>query len=79
MLAMILRVIFSVLAGAAVFILVFLAIFVPMLLSDIHYAPHDGQGGMSGFFLGVPVASLVALGAVPYFYFLFKRRGWFSN
>jgi uncharacterized RDD family membrane protein YckC len=79
MLAMILRVVFSVLAAAAVFILVFLAIFVPMLISDMHYAPHDGQGGMSGFFLGIPIATIAALGAGPYFYFLSKRRDWFSN
>ena len=39
----------------------FLAVFVPLLIRDIHYAPHDGQGGLGGFVLGVPVAGIAAL------------------
>jgi hypothetical protein len=61
------------------FIGVFLAIFVPLLLRDMHYAPHDGQDGMGGFFLGLPVALIAALviGATSYMW-MAKRR-WFER
>jgi hypothetical protein len=52
------------------FVVVFLAIFVPLLIRDIHYAPHDGQGGMGGFFLGLPIAALAALISI------FVSYGW---
>jgi hypothetical protein len=73
------RVIFSVLAAGVAFVLVFLAIFVPLLIHDMHIAPHDGQGGIGGFVLGIPIAVIAALGTGVYYYCLSKRRGWFSN
>ena len=73
------RIILSVIAAVVVFILVFLAIFVPMLIHDTHVAPHDGQGGMSGAFVGLPIATLAALATAPAFYLWLKRRGLFSN
>src|SRR4051812_14332822 len=58
--ATLIRAIFSVLVALAAFVVSFLVIFVPMLFLDMHYAPHDGQGGMSGFFIGIPVATIAS-------------------
>jgi uncharacterized BrkB/YihY/UPF0761 family membrane protein len=79
MAGMALRILFSFLATAAAFVIAFLAIFVPLLISDIHHAPHDGQNGLGGFVLGVPLAAVVALGAGAYYYYLANRRRWFSK
>jgi hypothetical protein len=73
------RAIISLLAALAAFVVAFLAIFVPMLLRDMHYAPHDGQGGMSGFFIGFPIATIAALVTGPICYAQAKRRNWFAK
>ncbi|AFL89220.1 hypothetical protein Terro_3194 [Terriglobus roseus DSM 18391] len=72
------RAIFSVLVALAAFVVSFLVIFVPMLFLDMHYAPHDGQGGMSGFFIGIPVATIASLLAGPLCYVHAKRKKWFA-
>jgi hypothetical protein len=56
------------------FPVVFLAIFVPMLMHDMHVAPHDGQGGMSGAFLGLPVALIAAIAMGPISYVWLTKR-----
>jgi hypothetical protein len=56
------------------FVVIFLAIFVPMLMYDMHVAPHDGQGGMSGAFLGLPVALIAAVAAGPASYVWMTKR-----
>jgi uncharacterized membrane protein len=73
------RAVLSLVAAVIAFVLVFLAIFVPMLIHDIHTAPHDGQGGLGGFVLGVPIAAMAAFATGICFYHLSKRRGWFQN
>ncbi|SDG05872.1 hypothetical protein [Terriglobus roseus] len=73
------RLLVSLVVAFAAFVVAFLAVFVPMLLIDMHYAPHDGQGGMGGFFLGVPVGAGVALVSGVAFYIRAERRNWFAN
>ena len=63
----------------AAFVIALVAVFVPMLISDMHYAPHDGQGGMGGSFLGLPTGILAAVVAGVSFYVRSKRRNLFSN
>jgi hypothetical protein len=63
----------------ATFVAVFLAIFVPLLLYDMHTAPHDGQGGMGGFFLGLPVASVVAFISGPCSFVWMSKRKWLEH
>jgi hypothetical protein len=75
----VIRIIFSLLAAAATFVFVLLVISVPILIHDTHIAPHDGQGGLSGFILGVPIAAAAAIVAGAYYYYLAERRGWFSK
>jgi hypothetical protein len=60
------------------FIFTFAAIFVPMLLYDEHVAPHDGQGGIGGFLLGLPVAALAALGFGVGGYSWTVRHRWYE-
>jgi hypothetical protein len=73
------RLVVSFFVAAITFGVAFLAIFVPLLIRDMHYAPHDGQGGMGGFFIGLPVGALSALVAGLTYYAQAKRRNWFSN
>jgi hypothetical protein len=75
----VIRIVLSLIAAFTASLLVFLAIFVPMLIHDERIAPHDGQGGMSGFFVGFPIAILVGLVVAPCFYVWITRRGSFSN
>jgi hypothetical protein len=56
------------------FPVVFLAIFVPMLMYDMHLAPHDGQGGMGGAFLGLPIALIAAIAVGPISYVWMTKR-----
>jgi hypothetical protein len=72
------RVILSLVVALTVFVVTFLAVFMPMLISDMHYAPHDGQGGMGGFFLGLPLGTLSAFVAGITYFIQAKRRNWFS-
>jgi len=72
------RAIVSLLVALAAFVVSFLVIFVTMLLRDMHYAPHDGQGGMGGFFIGIPVATIAAVVAGPVCYAQAKRRNRFA-
>jgi hypothetical protein len=71
------RALVSLLVALAAFVVSFLAIFVALLLRDMHYAPHDGQGGMGGFFIGIPVAIIAAFVAGTVYYTQAKRRKWF--
>ena len=64
--------------GFVTFVVVFLAVFVPLLVRDIHYAPHDGQGGLGGFVLGIPVAAIAALISIPAGYGWIVNRRWFD-
>ncbi len=73
------RVVISLIVALIAFIIAFLAVFIPMLISDMHYAPHDGQGGMSGFFIGLPVGAVSALVARLTYYVHAKRREWSSK
>lgn len=73
------RAIISLLVALAAFVATFLVIFVPLLLRDMHYAPHDGQGGMGGFFIGIPVATIAGLVAGPVCYAQAKHRNWFAR
>jgi len=75
----VIRVIVSFVVALTAFVIAFLAVFLPMLISDMHYAPHDGQGGMSGFFIGVPVGAISALIAGVTYYVQSKRRNWFPS
>jgi hypothetical protein len=66
-------------AALLAFVLAFLAIFVPLLLWDTHTDPHDGQGGMGGFFLGIPVALLAALATLVGVFVRATNRRWFES
>ena len=73
------RILVSVCAAVLAFVLVFLAIFAPLLLWDMHTDPHDGQGGMGGFFLGVPVAFLASLATLVGVFVRATNRSWFES
>ncbi len=73
------RILVSVCASVLAFVLVFLAIFVPLLLWDMHTDPHDGQGGMGGFFLGLPVALLASLLTLVGVFVYSTNRCWFES
>ena len=73
-----LRVLFALTMMCVTFILVFLLIFVPLLLRDMHYAPYDGQGGMGGALLGIPIAGIAALVSAPLSYSWAVKRSWFE-
>jgi hypothetical protein len=73
------RAIISLLAAFAAFVVAFLAIFVPMLLRDMHYAPHDGQGGIGGFLLGIPFGAAIGLAVGITCYVQAERRNWFAK
>ncbi len=65
--------------GIITFILTFLAIFVPMLIHDMHVAPHDGQGGMAGGLLGIAIAPIAALIGTVLAYRWVVKQGWFAG
>src|ERR1700743_3339941 len=66
-------------ASFGTFILTFLAIFIPMLIHDMHVAPHDGQGGIGGFVIGLPVAFCMAIISTVMAWRWVKKCGWFSG
>ena len=66
-------------ASLGTFVITFLAIFVPMLIHDVHVAPHDGQNGMAGFLLGVPVAFIAALIGTILVWRWVVKQGWFAG
>ncbi len=73
------RILFALCMMLVTFIFIFLAIFVPLLLYDMHIAPHDGQGGMGGAFLGLPIAAISALVMGPFSYVQASKRRWFER
>jgi len=73
------RILVSVCAAVLAFVLAFLAIFVPLLFWDMHTDPHDGQGGMGGFFLGVPVGLLASLLTLVGVFVRSTNRRWFES
>jgi hypothetical protein len=73
------RVLLSLFIAFLTFFVVFLAIFVPLLFRDMHYAPHDGQGGLGGFVLGVPIASIAAFAIGIFFLNYSKTHRWFEH
>ncbi len=77
--ATVIRGIMAIIVMVITFVAVFLVIFVPLLLYDMHTAPHDGQGGMGGFFLGLPVASIVALISGPCSFVWMSKRKWLER
>jgi hypothetical protein len=72
------RLFIAVCFGFVTFVVAFLAVFVPLFVRDIHYAPHDGQGGLGGFVLGIPVAAIAALISIPAGYGWMVNRRWFD-
>jgi hypothetical protein len=65
-------------AGFGTFVVAFLAIFVPMLIHDMHVAPPDGQGGMAGGLLGIAIAPIAALIATLLTYRWVAKQGRFT-
>jgi uncharacterized membrane protein len=74
-----LRILFVLVMMCATFVLVFVAVFVPLLMYEGYLAPHDGQGGMGGFFLGLPTAAIAALVSCPFSYSWAAKRSWFAR
>jgi len=65
--------------GGGLFVVTFLAIFVPMLIHDMHAAPNDGQGGMLGFVIGIPMAFAIAILGTAMAWRWAAKRGWFDE
>jgi len=61
------------------FVVTFLAIFIPMLIHDMHVAPNDGQGGMLGFVIGLPMAFAIAILGTAMAWQCAAKRGWFEE
>ena len=61
------------------FVVTFLAIFIPMLIHDMHVAPNDGQGGMLGFVIGLPIAFAIAILGTAMAWQCAAKRGWFDE
>jgi uncharacterized membrane protein len=73
-----LRSIAALLVACLTFAVVFLSVFVPLLLWDMHVAPHDGQGGMGGFFPGLPMATIAWFVALIVSYRRMAKQGLFE-
>jgi len=70
---------FILLVGGGLFVVTFLGIFIPMLIHDMHVAPHDGQGGIGGFVIGIPMAFAVSILGTSMAWQWAAKRGWFTE
>ena len=59
----VIRAVISIFAALGAFVVAFLSVFIPWMISDTHHAPHDGQNGMAGFLVGIP-AGLLDIGTL---------------
>jgi hypothetical protein len=75
----VIRAVISIFAALGAFVVAFLSVFIPWMISDAHHAPHDGQNGMAGFLVGIPVGAIAAIGVGVFTFSQAQKRNWFSK